>query len=66
MFELATAEEIDKLGRTRASSDEGRFTDEIFLGDVSTFYADRQDFLLPVRPGRGQDVAHQRADDLHA
>ncbi len=34
MFELATTEEIDKLGRsTRASSEEGRFTDEINLSE---------------------------------
>jgi len=37
MFELATTEEIDKLGRTSgrvSSSEEARFTDEIDLGEV--------------------------------
>jgi hypothetical protein len=37
MFELATQEEVDKLGGSSGSgsSSEGRFTDEIDLGDVS-------------------------------
>ena len=34
MFELATAEEIDKLGQSRSSQEEGRFTDEIILDEV--------------------------------
>ncbi|XP_059085656.1 soluble guanylate cyclase 88E-like isoform X1 [Tigriopus californicus] len=33
MFELATSEEIDKLGKSAKSSGSGRFTDEIFLGE---------------------------------
>lgn len=33
MFEMATSEEIDKLGRSRVSSEEGRFTDEILLDE---------------------------------
>lgn len=33
MFELATSEEIDKLGVSRTSGEEGRFTDEIDLDD---------------------------------
>ena len=34
MFELATSEEIDKLGKSNRSSGSGRFTDEIDLGEV--------------------------------
>eukprot|EP00095_Tigriopus_kingsejongensis_P003568 maker-scaffold140_size315649-snap-gene-0.10 protein:Tk03568 transcript:maker-scaffold140_size315649-snap-gene-0.10-mRNA-1 annotation:"soluble guanylate cyclase 88e" len=33
MFELATSEEIDKLGKSGKSSGSARFTDEIFLGE---------------------------------
>jgi hypothetical protein len=35
IFELATTEEVDKLGRTTRSSSEGRFTDEIQLEEVA-------------------------------
>ena len=39
MFELATSEEIDKLAKSRASSsEEGRFTDEVYLDEVKTFF----------------------------
>ena len=34
MFELATSEEIDKLGVSRTSNEENRFTDEIVLDEV--------------------------------
>ncbi len=46
LFELATPDEIDKLGRTatrRSSSDEARFTDEIHLEEVGAYVLHAQD-----------------------
>ena len=43
MFELATSEEIDKLARSRASSsEEGRFTDEIYIDEVHKLQTNRE------------------------
>ena len=57
MFELATSEEVDKLGMSKVSSEEGRFTDEIDLGEVSAlsvnfapdaYYLERHLSMLPA------------------
>ena len=34
VFELATTEEVDKLGKSKISSEDNRFTDEINLEEV--------------------------------
>ncbi len=65
MFELATQEEIDKLGRTSRSSSTAKFDDEIDLEEVNhcfnAFFACNLSFIT----GSGQNVAHQGTDDIH-
>ena len=48
MFELATSEEIDKLGKTTDDSSEGRFTDEIDLEEVRERERERERELCRV------------------